>query len=141
MGLKENITYSYSRSSQSRSLSWVPMIIVAEIENCSIIPQKRANKSEQKACKKGRKRRRCDHQRLCKLKYRKYERVNQYKTTHENHPIPQPKHGSGMSNFPNCWSSESLIGTYSPLLWSILSKPSPNILKQHICIQKQEGLK
>lgn len=47
-------TYSNCRSSKPSPLSRILMIVISEIENCSIIPHRRANKSQQKTGKKRR---------------------------------------------------------------------------------------
>ena len=44
--------------------------------------------------------------------------------THEHHPIPQPKHGRGLSNISNRGSSSSFNRMYLPLL-SLQSQHCP----------------
>uniref|UniRef100_A0A2P2KG01 60S ribosomal protein L18a-like protein isoform X2 n=1 Tax=Rhizophora mucronata TaxID=61149 RepID=A0A2P2KG01_RHIMU len=43
----------------------------------------------------------------------------------ENHPIPQPKQGRGLSNIPSWGSSASMMGIYSPFLQSTASFECP----------------
>lgn len=104
---------------QQDQLSWILMIVVSKVENRCVIPHQWAYKSEQKTGKKREKRGEDAKIKPCRLK--KLSKIHLYKITYENHPIPQPKHGSGLSNFPNCGFSESLIGAYSPFLWSAVS--------------------
>lgn len=52
-----------------------------------------------------------------------------HRKTHENHPIPQPKQGRGLSNIPKCGSSASLIRIYSSCLFSTLLVECPGSTK------------
>lgn len=49
------------------------------------------------------------------------------KDTHENHPIPQPKHGSCFSYIPDGKSSASLIRVYLPFSGSAVSVACPTM--------------
>lgn len=51
--------------------------------------------------------------------------------THENHPIPQPKHGRGLSYRPICKSSTSLRRVYLFFVWSHASFSWPRWIQAH----------
>lgn len=120
-------TYSYRCSCESSSLSWVFAIIVTKVEECRIVPHQRENKSKKKTAKdESEKRRGCVHMSA------RREKEWGDKETHENHPIPQPKQGRGLSNMPSCGSSASCILEYSPFLRSTISVEIPEVEKDHL---------
>lgn len=60
------------------------------------------------------------------------------KDTHENHPIPQPKHGSCFSYIPDEKSSASRIRVYLPFSGSAASVACPTMtIIPLTCLDKQ----
>lgn len=57
--------------------------------------------------------------------------TTKFHNTHENHPMPQPKHGRGLSYSPTWESSTSLRSVYLLLMWSETSFPWPRCIINH----------
>jgi hypothetical protein len=144
-------THSYCTRSKARSLPWILVIVLPKVENCWEVPHQWEHKSKQKASEK----RRIHEKRMgtqiqargsSKKKHPWVRAIREKKgsNTHENHPIPQPKQGRGLSNIPSWASSASLMGTYSSSIWIMASVECPvfNKTTQATCLDKFfKGLK
>lgn len=97
-------THSDCRSSESSSFPRILTVKISKVQNCSIIPCQWAQETYKKTE---------DGKIITTPEIEKMQKKI-WDFTYENHPIPHPKQGRGLSYNPSWESSSSLIRVYLP---------------------------
>lgn len=119
----QGATHSDCRSSEASSFPRILAVVVSKVQNCSIIPCQWAHETHKKTE---------EREDIITILGRsgKCSKTSIWDFTYENHPIPHPKHGRGLSYNPIGESSSSLIRVYLPFSRSPASVACP-VKKQH----------